>query len=299
MKRHLVYPLDFDTRAHFLEEPKDTCNERAQKLHRENQAKLIEQLKFELGENNFNTKLKNFKDTGISPFSIMSHHNNIYRQARYSFVYGLYYPSLTASCALGERILNHLIIDLRKYYTSSTHYKKIYRKKSFDDWDKAIEILSDWNIFHHDDVKTAFQELKTLRNNSIHFNQETYSSMREDALEALKKLQIIISIQFGIAQKQKWMIEGTRGDFFIKKEAENDPFLMEYYIPQCPKVSPYYTMSMTKNGQWLFFDWKNCKQKQITDQEFAQFHTDRTNDQLVPNSIPASKDVIIQTIIRT
>jgi len=183
---------------------------------------------------------------------------------------------------------------LRDNYKSSPHYKRIYKKKSFDDWIKALNILSEWGVFQHSDVELAFQELKVLRDKSIHFNQDTYHSLRSDAVMALKKLYTIISIQFGFACNQKTTIAGTRGAFFIKKDAETDPFVMKYYLPQCPKVGPYYTMKMDKEKGWLFFDWKNYEAKMVTDQEFAKLHTDRVPEQLAPNSLPATSKVKVQ-----
>ena len=88
MKRHIVFPLDFDSRAYLLKEPGEHWEESVKKLHLENQATLIEELRVELGELNFEQKLQNFKDAGQSPSSIISHHNILYRQARYAFVLG-------------------------------------------------------------------------------------------------------------------------------------------------------------------------------------------------------------------
>lgn len=294
MKRHLVYPLDFDSRAHLLQEPGPNWEEAPKRLHLENREKLIQSLKIELGENNFEEKIKNFRDAGMAPFSIVSYHNGLYHQARYAFIQGLYYPSLTAACALGERILNHLILDLRDYYKGSPHYKNVYRKDSFDDWDEAIDILKDWSVFQTSDVETQFRKLKKLRHQSIHFNIQTYISLRDDALLAIRYLCEIISQQFGFARKQKWMIRGTAGAFFVKSESENDPFMKTYYLSQCPKVGPYYSMTLGKEG-WLFVDWNNYENKNITDEEFATLHKSRKPEQLISTS-PIPNEAIIQTI---
>ena len=257
MKRYLVHPLDFDSRAFFLEEPDEQWAEEVKELHFENRKNIINALKVELGEHAFEAKLKNFIDASSAPFSIISYHNSLYHQARYAFIHGFYYPSLTAACALGERILNHLIIDLREHYKNSPHYKNIYRKSSFDDWERIIEILEDWSVFQYPIVAEEFQKLKTLRNQVIHFNPVTYSTLREDTLTALKTLASIISIQFGFARDQKWMIMGTKGAVFTKKESESDPFIRRYYLPQCPKVGPYYSMRPDGKGNWFVIDWND------------------------------------------
>jgi len=82
MKRYLIYPMDFDTRARLLEDPVESWHEEPKKNHLEGRERLIESLKVELGEYEFETKLENFKDAGMAPFSIVSYHNFLYRQAR-------------------------------------------------------------------------------------------------------------------------------------------------------------------------------------------------------------------------
>ena len=298
MKRHIVFPLDFDSRAYLLKEPEVHWQECVKKLHFENQAKLIEELKAELGELNFEQKLQNFKDSGQSPFSIISHHNILYIQARYAFIYGFYYPALTSACALGERVFNHLILDLRDNYRSTPIYKEIYRKRSFQDWGDTIKILTDWGVFQHPGIEPEFHKLKELRMRSIHFTPETYKNLRSDALAALSYVALIIHLQFGTAAGQKWMIEGTKGAFFIKKDAEQDPFIAKYYLPQCPLVGPYYAMYFNQEGHWLIFDWINYDNREISDEEFVKLFKDKTPEQLASTSVPVAANVHVHTIVR-
>lgn len=296
MRRHLVFARDFDNRARVLDEIQDAWEPRVKELHMQNQRKLIRQLKRELGIFDFQRKLENFKNAGIAPFSIISYHNDFYRQARYSFIFGLYYPALTSACALGERILNHLMIDLRESFKSSPHYKNIYRKNSFDDWGTCINILSDWGVFQHDGVLNRFHSLKDLRMRSIHFNGETYANLRHDALSALELLRDIISFQFGSWSGQKWMIPGTEGHVFIKKESENDPFIQKFYLPQSPLVGPYFSMRH-EQGQWIVFDKKDYSGEDLSDEEFCRTFNSRHSDSLVDSSMPWSEDIIARVVL--
>jgi len=297
VKRYLVFPLDFDSRAYFLKEPEENWDGKVKEIHLENQKTLKERIKAEFGELNFDQKLENFMGAGDAPFSIISYHNQLYKQARSAFICGLYYPALTALCALGERIINHLIIDLREKYKYTKYYKYVYRNKSFDDWSYAINILVEWGVFQHQDVEKEFHKLKDIRMRSLHFNPDTYKNLRSDALSALTHLGNIISMQFGFASNQKWIIHGTQGAFFIKKEAEQHPFMARYYLPQCPLVGPYYAAHHTERGQWLFFDWNNYDEREITDEEFSSLYTNRTLGQLVPNVIPFESNVSVQTSV--
>lgn len=298
MKRFLVFPLDFDTRARLLEEPGKDWDEQVRTLHEENRSKIINQLRSELGLTDFEEKLKNFRDVGSSPFSIISYHNGLYRQARYAFIYGLYYPALVAACALGERILNHLILDLRSDFSSSPHYKSVFRKESFDNWEFATGVLKDWKVFQHDDVETNFAKLRELRHRSIHFDNDTYRNLRSDALSSLGCISRIIETQFGFVGSPRWMIPGTRGAFFIKKEGETDAFIKRYYLPQCPLVGPYYAVKFVSDGV-MFFDRANYEEREISDAEFAALFDSRTPDMVVSSSFPPIPNVkVVGKILR-
>lgn len=296
MRRHLVFLRDFDTRAQLLEMPKSTWGTKVKELHLENRERLMERLKIELGVENFEAKVENFKDAGSSPFSIISYHNAIYHQVRYAFIHGFYYPALAGACALGERMLNHLILDLREDFKTTNEYKDVYRKDSFADWGKCIDTLQAWGVFQHPDVALEFNKLKILRMRSIHYNAETYLNLRKDALAALAHLREIISLQFGFGGK--WLLAGTAGHFFIKKEAETHPFIRKYYLPQSPLVTPYFAMDTLKS-HWIFFDRKNFDEREITDAEFAQLFNERAAADIVKVDVPWADDVIVRIVLDT
>lgn len=295
MKRHIIFPRDYDTRSNTLEDANPNWSNEIKERHNMNQKKTIAQIKNEFGEHNFDQKLVNFKDIGPLPFSIISYHNSFYRQARNSFIHEFYYPALTSACAFGERILNHLIIDLREDFKNSSSSKKVHNKGPWNNWDFLISTLAKWNIFPSN-VEKEFQSLKRLRHHSIHFNLETYKNLRNDALSALKNLGEIIKLQFGFLSNQPWIIENLNG-FFINKKSENNPFIKKYYLPQCPAVGPYYNWEMHKNSTRLLFDWNNYEEKDISDEEFTNLHSNRNFSQLAPTNIPWNNDITVRTII--
>ena len=65
--------------------------------------------------------------------------------------------------------------------------------------------IKKWDIFS-DSVALDFHELMNVRHRSIHFNAETYSSVREDALFAILKIRDIIQYQFGTFNDARWFI---------------------------------------------------------------------------------------------
>src|SRR6185437_16568300 len=133
-RRHLSYTLDFDTRLHTLEDPGEGWDEAAKAMHLTNREQTRQSLAAEFGADQLDAKIQNFVAIGSKPFSVLAYHNPLFDEARRAFVIGAYYPALVGACALGERILNHLILDLRAHYGHTPEYKKVYRKDSFDDW---------------------------------------------------------------------------------------------------------------------------------------------------------------------
>lgn len=268
MKRYRPVIFDFDARAHHLIlEVKEEWESKIKELHLKNKQNIINGLVKEFGEYNSEMKIKNFIDIGAKPLSIIVFHNVFFHQIRNAFVIGSYYPALTGTCALGERILNHLILKMRNYYTTSPEYKKVYKKDSFDDWDIAINVLKKWDILLPKVVE-KFKELKEIRHKNIHFDYSTDYKDRIYALDAIKKMNVIINEQFSAFGSQPWFIPGTRGCVYIKKSYEGNPFVKEIYIPNCALVGTNHKIEI-KDNKWNIIDEK-YEDKEITDEEFVQ-----------------------------
>jgi hypothetical protein len=252
MKRYRILHVDFDTRPGiFKMEIKDDWEESIKARWIANREKLQQEFVAEFGSWGHEVKLQNFLDLDAAPFSIIAFHGKFLRQIRTSFVVCAYYPALTSACALGERILNHLMLKLRDYFSATEQYKRVYRKNSFDNWDLAIDTLVEWGVLLSN-VADNFRKLKEIRNDSIHFQPEVDTNDRELALSAIHVLQEIIYEQFGAGTggyHQPWFIEGTKGAFFIKKSWEEKPFIKEVYLPHCVLVGPKYRMTFVK-GVW-------------------------------------------------
>ena len=218
----------FDSRAQLLGDPQNNWKQDIKKQHEENKNKIITSLREEHGEVNLEAKILNFKELKSKPFSIVTFHNKFLDQIRTAFVMGSYYPALVASCTLGELILNHLILLLRDYHKKSTDYKKVYRKKSFNDWKLAIDALEAWNELLPP-VANKFRELNTKRNDAVHFRPETGHDDRQLALDAVLLVQEIVMVQFSTFGKQPWCFM-TPGEVYIKKEWEDKPFVKNIFI---------------------------------------------------------------------
>lgn len=274
MKRYRVHRTEIDGRPVFLStQIQSGWEQDVIDNWVENKTKMTVDFVLEFGILNHEVKLKDYVDFGPLPFSVIAYHNKFLRQVRNSFVTGGYYPALTGTCALGERILNHLIINLRDYYKSTPEYKRVYKKDSFDNWDIPITTLENWKILLPEGA-IKFRELAGLRNQAIHFRPETDEDDREMALQAVHLCKEIIQIQFGGNGSQPWFIPGTKGAFFIKKKFEDNPFVKELYLPNSILVGPYHKLDWD-GEKFIVVSDEIPEDKEISDDEYAKLFSDR------------------------
>jgi len=270
-KRYRVLNMDFDARPNILSlEIRPEWDTHIQEQHRRNKNQVRQSIIDEYGKMNLDAKIQDFQDFGVVPLSVVAFHNTFFRQIRAAFVSGSYYPALTGACALGERILNHLILRLRKHFKATPQYKRVHQKDSFDDWTVAIDTLTAWGVLQTEVVED-YCKLRESRINAIHFRQDLDRIVREPALKACQLLSSIIEKQFGAFGLHPWFIRGTKGAAFISADFENSPFIKEVYLPNCRRVGPYHRLEY--RGNWMVVivadppvEGRDC----LTDDEFAQ-----------------------------
>ena len=301
MKRYYVSTssVSFDTRPYLLAmEIKPDWEENVRSLWIDNRTKLINGLVRQYGAKEIDRKVEDFRQLGREPFSIIAFHNKFLRQCRDAFVFGNYYPALTGACALGERILNHLVLKLRDYHKGTAIYKRVYDKKSFDNWSLAIDALEEWQVFVDEGVFMAwkdfviskikqseddtdlhassgvadlFRRFHELRNDSLHFRIDLDVEARGPALRAVQLLQDIVAAQFGTEGPLPWFISGTRGGRrFIKKEFEDNPFICEFYLPACKFVGPNFREEPAGGFTLKINDPGPYDDVEISDERFAE-----------------------------
>jgi hypothetical protein len=267
MKRFRVLGFDFDSRVQVLTLPiRDEWAEQAKDQHRRSKAQVEKGLIGEFGELASDAKRQNFIDLGPKPFSVMAFHNQFLEQIRSAFVVGAYYPSLTAACALGERILNHLVLTLREDYRATPQYKRVYDKDTFDNWDMAIDTLVAWDVL----LPSAAAELRRLRDHrtaAIHFRPELDEDARPLALAAIQSLSIVIGTQFSAFGREPWFITGVPGEVYLRKDWEEAPFVRKVYVPNCVLVGPHHTLESLWPVVIKDEEYEECE---ITDAEFCE-----------------------------
>jgi len=280
MKRYRTMNVDFDSSANILNmEIKSEWEPGVKASHEAAKQSVRESLQRNFGTNSYEAKEKNFKDIGSTFPSIIAFHNKFLNQSRIAFTVGGYYPAFTGITTLTERVLNHLIIALRDDFKHTPEYKKVYNKSSFTDWDEIIKTLESWNILLPD-AKPHLQILKKLRHQyAAHFNPETDVKDREFALESIRAFQEFTRIQFGFLGMQPWFIPNTKGEFFIKKEYEKNPFVKRIYLPNCALVGPNHRIETIK--PILKIEDETYLNVEISDEEFVKKREGFQNPQWV------------------
>jgi hypothetical protein len=274
MKRYRVLAFDFDTRATLLQQKiEESWEPKVKESWERNKRSIEEGVVAEFGCFECQRKIRDFTELGAAPFSIVAFHNNFYRQARNAFVIGAYYPCLTAACALGERILNQLVLHLRNDFKTSPEYKKVYKQDSFDNWDLAIDTLLSWQVFLPN-VADRFKSLREIRHRAIHFNPETDHNDRQLALLAMQELSAIIEGQFAGFGLRPWFISGARGATFVRRAAEKEPFVRRIILPNCRLVGYLHTLEHAPRG-WVVHDDHDYEEREISDEEFKQLFNNR------------------------
>lgn len=274
MKRYRVLPFfDFDTRVRTLSDPiSDEWEEKIKEQHYENRKQVTDNLIAEFGEFNKDKKIENFIALDAKPFSILAFHNRFFAQIRNAFVIGAYYPALTGACALGERILNYLLLTLRDDYKATSEYKKVFLKKSFDDWAIPINTLKAWDILLPDVVEN-FLKLKDMRNKAIHFRPEIDHNDRDLALRAINCIKAIIGSQFSSWGPQPWFITAISGELYIKQSWEKKPFIKKIYLPNCLLVGPKHRIE-SLIPQVIINDRFEYENMQISDDVFCKLRNE-------------------------
>jgi hypothetical protein len=269
MKRYRILSFDFDNRVRLLVDPiGEKWEENVRKQHLANRQQIEEGLIASYGELYKEAKKDNFISLESKPFSILAFHNRFFEQIRTSFIMGAYYPALTGACALGERILNYLILILRDDYKDTHEYKSIYRKDSFDDWDIPINALSSWGVLLPR-VAKDFQRLKEMRNKSIHFRPEVDYNDYELALEAIHCLKDIIGNQFSAIGPKPWFMLNIPGEVYIRKDWESKPLIKRIYLPNCQLVGPKHSIK-SLTPEVSVDDNFEYDDMEISDEQFAE-----------------------------
>jgi hypothetical protein len=198
---------------------------------------IINEFKAEWGELNFDAKLNRFMSLDLAFIGMPEEYYDLLIPVVTTYYCGYFYPAMTSAGALGERILNRLIIKMRDHYKSSKHYKKIWKKKSFEQWDFPVKVLKDWGVISLK-VARLFLDLKQYRNDSIHYNGDY--DFETNSHEAIRILAEIINIQFNyITRTDLFWVFDVPGEILLRSSVVDNPFVIEFILPHCIRIGPF------------------------------------------------------------
>lgn len=193
--------------------------------------RFTEHLKAILGTDNFKEKFERWLKINYPPLGLIDEYPDKITQIINTYSAGFFYPAVTSACCLAERILNRLILKTRAHFKKSPHFSKIYRKESFDDWDKMITIISDWQLIPERAIN-IMKELMPIRHQSIHYNESF--NFEAIALEVINKLIAAITEIFGVInRKDIYLVFDVPGEIWVRLEAQERPFVKEFVLPHC------------------------------------------------------------------
>jgi hypothetical protein len=264
MKRYRAIAANWDGRAVLLKSADKGTVVSLNPVMVENIKQIRAQLVQQYGLTNFEQKLENFKESGYLNMSIVTEHNQLLRMIRDSHVSMYYYPSLVASCALGERILNDLVLKMRRHLAPSND--RITTKEAFTNWELMTEYLLEHNLISSNDEKRFF-ELKELRTFSIHYDKTLLSELKMRSASALEIVSGLIHSLFDPEIPEQYRIAGLFNPSFIRKDMENHPFIREYFLPCCIYVGPKHQITDMSCFPWGFKD-AEYEPREISDEEY-------------------------------
>jgi hypothetical protein len=267
----------FDSRSMTFETPKSGWDEQVLKLHHQNAQKGAVELSIEYGVLNFERKRDDLVEFGRRPFCMIGPYTSIMHQMHQTFVFGSYYSAMASACTLGELVYKDLLRKLAPY-----HGEDPVRLSTTQNWERASEKLVGWGIFNQE-LSQKLSSLKTLRNYAVHFVDFDESELRPKSLQACRLAVDITSTLFGIDGGRPWMLKGTKGAFFVAKEAETQPFVAEFVVPNCQLVGPWHRHIHNGAGGFSILDRSDYPDGEVTDEDFAKAYEARSDENMPPD----------------
>lgn len=269
MKRHRFLNFSIDSTRNIFKGVSSPLLERYKEEHRD-------YIKQKYGELNFDAKFDRWLSIPKPVLSVVAEHTHLLQDIENSYVLGSLYSALTGACCLGERIFNQIIFAIKESYRSDSLYKKIYNKGSIVDWKLGIDILVSWKVISSDTEK-KYRRLASLRNESVHFQNyaQDLSAMAKEAIELINQ---IISDLFEISPEKKFISWcEVPGEIYLRKDAENIPFIKAFYIPCAPLVGFKHTITSSPPAfQMQVEDGEMYENTDISDEEFVRLRNEYT-----------------------
>lgn len=258
----------FDTRPYVLTIETEGFGEPERGLWEATKARIRQELVSAFGQDQAERKEHDFVELGPAPFSVVGYHNRLLGQCRLAFIAGAYYPALLGVCGLGERLLNHLVLDLRGSFTGHPATKQVALRDSIQNWKRATETLQAWDVVS-EQVVELFRQLEGARQAAVHYRPVPETVWRDRALSAIRLFEEIVRHQFETSGADvPWLFEAN-GAVLIRRVWEERPFVRNFYLPNCALVSPRHELTWETDHFTAYEDPADGSATSLSDEEYA------------------------------
>lgn len=256
MKRYRWLSFFLDTERNFIRQPPYSADPMAT-------SGAVGSVAFQHGLSDIQAKYCRWMDLSPPDLCAPVIYHELLREVESAYVHGDSFPALTAACCLGERILNHLVLDLRDSFRASPRYKEVHNKESFQDWHQAISVLRDWSVLTSD-LATKFSTLLELRNPAIHFG-----SVNDRASKAKESVQLVYDVTAALFGRMAGHFFMAPGELYVCHDKENDPLVKRFILPHCHHVGYRHTLEGGPQG-FRVKDDETYDTGDIDDEEFTR-----------------------------
>jgi hypothetical protein len=143
-----------------------------------------------------------------------------------SYVLGMMFSAVSASCIAIERVLNLARIQLHKHHAT---VKQLWNKGPLNDWNENIDALAKWGYLEEefsDELKRIYKDIRCQ-----YLHSGSVADVATHALKSVNAVYELLTIFLGFPAD---LFRFTSG---IECLNESDPRFIEFYLPQL-RVEP-------------------------------------------------------------
>jgi hypothetical protein len=143
-----------------------------------------------------------------------------------SYVLGMMFSAVSASCVAIERVLNLARIQLHKHHAT---VKQLWNKGPLNDWNENIDALAKWGYLEEefsDELKRIYKDIRCP-----YLHSGSVADVATHALKSVNAVYELLTIFLGFPAD---LFRFTSG---IECLNESDPRFIEFYLPQL-RVEP-------------------------------------------------------------
>lgn len=199
-----------------------------QSMHEGMKGHLIEQY----GEESIDDKYLRWKEISRANIWVLEEFNKILDEIAKAYIQGYYYLAITGACCLTERVLNRLVVKLKKHHKASPRYKRFYdREQKIQDWKLLIDTLEEWGVLNDEQVSIC-KTLHKYRNDAVHYLPDyDFKNAAPTVIKLTTRL--IDSLFSAFGRKDIFNIFIVPGEIWVREEKLDDPFVQEFVLPCC------------------------------------------------------------------